>query len=231
MQILQKCCVCWSLCRYSSCHCICSSHSHCDRMNTNTPKTCFWAIAFLFQNHAFRQHVIDDSGLIFRSNGTMDLQALSDCPTLSSLVNEVLRFGSASSSMRVTTVDTIIGGKRIPAKSRVMVPTRELHLNPSVFGTTSNQFRPERFLTAKEDLTKSSSFRPFGGGISHCPGRFIAQQEIKMVIVLLLKNWEVHIADGSGMPELETRIPTTGIMGPKDGGDVFLRMKPKIHKA
>jgi cytochrome P450 len=199
-------------------------------MNTNTPKTCFWALAFLLQDHAFRQHIVDDSASIFRPDGTMDLQALSDCPRLSSLVSEVLRFGSASSSMRVTTVDTIIGGKRIPAKSRVMVPTRELHLNPSVFGPTSNQFQPERFMTAKEDLTKSSSFRPFGGGISHCPGRFIAQQEIKMVVVLLLKNWDVQIADGSRMPELETKIPTTGIMGPKDGGDVSLGMRQKAHK-
>lgn len=201
-------------------------------MNTNTPKTCFWAVAVLLKNPAFRQQVVYETADIVRSDGTLDLQALSESSSLSSLVNEVLRFGSASSSMRVTTVDTIIGGKKIPAKSRVMVPTRELHLNPNVFGPTSNQFQPERFMdSGKVDLTKSSSFRPFGGGISHCPGRFIAQQEIKMVVVLLLRNWDIEFAGDGRMPELETKIPTTGIMGPKEGGDVLLRMMPKVPKA
>jgi cytochrome P450 len=201
-------------------------------MNTNTPKTCFWAVAVLSQNHAFQQQIVNDTVNVFRCDGTIDLQALSECSSLSSLVNEVLRFGSASSSMRVTTVDTIIGGKKIPAKSRVMVPTRELHLNPAVFGPDSKQFQSDRFMQpGKADLTKSTSFRPFGGGISHCPGRFIAQQEIKMFVVLLLRHWEIESV-GNGpmsdrMPKLETKIPTTGIMGPKDGGDVFLRLRLK----
>lgn len=198
-------------------------------MNTNTPKTCFWAVAFLLQNPPFRQQVNKETADIFHSGGTPDLKALAECPSLASLVSEVLRYGSASSSMRVTTVDTIIGGKKIPAKSRVMVPTRELHFDSSVFGPTSSSFQPDRFLTSKDDLTKSASFRPFGGGISHCPGRFIAQQEIKMVVVLILRNWEVEIVDGSNMPELETKIPTTGVMGPKEGGDVLLRLRPKAQ--
>ncbi|KAH7090470.1 cytochrome P450 [Paraphoma chrysanthemicola] len=197
-------------------------------MNTNTPKTCFWAVAHLLQDRAFYQQVLDGIDSVFTSSGIIDLQALADSSSLSSLVNEVLRLGSASSSMRVTTSDTIIGGKRIPAKSRVMVPTRELHLNPIVFGSTSNQFRAARFMASKEDLTKNSSFRPFGGGISHCPGRFIAQQEIKMVVVLLLKHWNIEIAGNGQIPELETKVPTTGIMGPREGGDVLLRMRPIV---
>jgi cytochrome P450 len=196
-------------------------------MNTNTPKTCFWAVAFMLQNPAFRQQVIEETANVFQSNGTLDLKALAECPSLASLVSEVLRYGSASSSMRATTVDTIIGGKKIPAKSRVMVPTRELHFDSSVFGPTSNFFQPDRFLKGKDDLTKSASFRPFGGGISHCPGRFIAQQEIKMFVVLLLRNWVIGIAEGSKVPDLETKIPTTGVMGPKEGGDLFLRIRRK----
>jgi cytochrome P450 len=198
-------------------------------MNTNTPKTCFWAIAFLFKNSnpAFHDQILAEANSVYDSKGAIDLHGLSQAPALSSLVNEVLRLGSASSSMRVTTSATIIGGKKIPAKARVMVPTRELHMNTTIFGATSNLFQPERFMSGKEDLTKSLSFRPFGGGVTHCPGRFIAQQEIKMMVVGLLRAWNVEIVEGSVVPEMETMMPTTGIMGPRDGDDVLLSMRPR----
>jgi cytochrome P450 len=199
-------------------------------MTTNTPKACFWAVAYLLEHPTSHRKVAEETRNIFDCDGNPDLKALSECPYVSSLVSEVLRFASASVSMCVNTVDTVIGGKKIPAKSRVMVPTRELHFTPSVFGPTSDHFQPDRFVNdGNKDLTKSTSFRPFGGGISHCPGRYLAQQEIKMVVALLLKNWDIEIEPGKALPQMETEIPTTGVMAPKEGGDMMLVMKPRAR--
>ncbi|KAF1996571.1 cytochrome P450 [Amniculicola lignicola CBS 123094] len=196
-------------------------------MNTNTYKASFWALAFLLQDKDFVSQIKDETTNAFSDSGTLDSQYLAEsCPRLSSLVNEVLRFCSASSSMRVTSTPTIINAKLIPANSRVMVPTHELHFNDAVFGSLTSQFLPDRFL-GKDNLEKSPSFRPFGGGITHCPGRFIAAQEVKMVVAILLRNYDLDVIGETSVPELETKKPTTGIMGPKGEGDILLRLLRK----
>jgi cytochrome P450 len=199
-------------------------------MNTNPPKALFWTVVYLLKNPSFHQEVAEETKRVFDNDGNPDLKTLSECPCPSSLISEVLRFTSASASMRVTTVDTVIGGKKIPARSCVMVPARELHFNASVFGPTSGHFQPDRFVNEEnKDLTKSTSFRPFGGGISHCPGRYLAQQEIKIVVALLLKNWDIEVESGSALPGMETESPTTDIMASKEGGDMLLMMMPKAR--
>jgi cytochrome P450 len=199
-------------------------------MNTNPPNALFWTVVYLLKNPSFHQEVTEETKRVFDNDGNPDLKTLSECPCPSSLISEVLRFTSASASMRVTTVDTVIGGKKILARSCVMVPARELHFNPSVFGPTSGHFQPDRFVNEEnKDLTKSTSFRPFGGGISHCPGWYLAQQEIKIVVALLLKNWDIEVESGSALPGMETESPTTDIMASKEGGDMLLMMMPKAR--
>jgi hypothetical protein len=70
----------------------------------------------------------------YDSRGTIDLNALNNSLLLCSVVSEVPHLCGASASMLVTTAPTPIRGKMIPAKTRIMVPTRQLHLNSTVFG-------------------------------------------------------------------------------------------------
>jgi cytochrome P450 len=59
---------------------------------------------------------------------------------------------------------------------------------------------------------------PFGGGPRLCPGRYLALLEIKMVVSMLFRNFEIDsVATADGSP-VEERLPFT--MEP-----VGLRMK------
>ena len=57
-----------------------------------------------------------------------------------------------------------------------MMPYRYLHLEESVFGPESESFNADRFLE-NQDLSRSPSFKPFGGGSTYCLGGFFWRDE------------------------------------------------------
>lgn len=112
------------------------------------------------------------------NEGTTDLESrLERCPRLEAVFNEVVRLTSSSSSIRNVTSLTEIGGKLLHKGTKVLIPYRQLHLNEDIFGADLLHFNAERFFTNKE-LARSSSYRPFGGGVTYCPGRFLARREV-----------------------------------------------------
>lgn len=178
------------------------------------------------QDQALLVKIRTETDATYASDGSLSLHHLADdCPWLSALFHEALRFCSASSSIRLVTETTYIGSKRFPVGSRVMVPFRQMHFNEHVYDSP-HVFDPERFILNKK-LAHSTSYRPFGGGISYCPGRFIAKQEVCVFIALILKKYDIAVHGNQQMPELDTRKPTTGLMSPKDGEDMVLRLRAR----
>ena len=92
------------------------------------------------------------------------------------------------------------------------------------------KFDSERFLRRK-NLHKSPTYRPFGGGSTYCPGRFIARQEVVAFVAFVLKRFEMEIPkagiDGvsNTYPQLEEMEPCLGVMGPVQGNDLMVRIR------
>ncbi|GAB5418840.1 MAG: hypothetical protein Crog4KO_01790 [Crocinitomicaceae bacterium] len=60
--------------------------------------------------------------------------------------------------------------------------------------TDASEYKPERWLKeSKCPVHNSQAFSPFGGGARYCPGRNLALLEVKMVMSMLLKNFEVEL--------------------------------------
>jgi cytochrome P450 len=58
----------------------------------------------------------------------------------------------------------------------------------------ASQFKPERWLKGSRcPMHNTDAFSPFGGGARYCPGRNLALLEVKMVMSMLLKNFEVEL--------------------------------------
>lgn len=125
------------------------------------------------------------------------------------------------------TAPTFIGGKELPTGSRVVVPFRQLHFDGSVYGPDVNSFVPERFIRSKT-LDHSPSYLPFGGGISYCPGRFLARDEFSVFVALVLSRFDVEVVGDKKVLELDTMKPSTGLLSPKPGEDVLLRLAPRL---
>ena len=124
------------------------------------------------------------------------------------------------------TAPTTISGKEFATGSRVVLPLRQLHFDSRVFGTDVNEWVPQRFMR-NEKLVHSSSYRPFGGGLSYCPGRLIARQEVAVFVAVMLKRYDVEIVGDGRLPRLDGRKPSTGMMSPGIGEDVLVRVTPR----
>jgi hypothetical protein len=49
-------------------------------------------------------------------------------------------------------------------------------------------------------------------------------------LIVLLRDWDVKVVDEGGLREIETELPTAGVIAPRGGGDVLLNMKPRMKR-
>lgn len=89
-------------------------------------------------------------------------------------------------------------------------------------GDTATSFDPERFLR-HETRMRGQSFRPFGGGVTLCPGRFLARQEVLMFVATVMWRFDLKVVQEmgdrgwSGFPKPRDNQSSLGMMGPIKG--------------
>lgn len=166
-------------------------------------------------------------------DGSIDIKNLLErCPLLESIFHEVLRLVNGALSVRKVIAPTQIGGKTLRPGNKLLFPFRQLHFNEQVWGANPARFEPERFLK-KKSLASHISYRPFGGGVSQCPGRYMAKTEVMGFIAFLLHRFHVELStfpelglsgNPQKFPKLDGSKPSTGITGPVDHMDVFIEV-------
>jgi hypothetical protein len=94
-------------------------------------------------------------------------------------------------------------------------------------------FEPQRFLNNKA-MYHSSSYRPFGGGNTICPGRNLARKSIYTFTAILLGRYDVSLAETvefmagkQSFPRIDDTKPGLGALAPVHGDDVILILKKK----
>ena len=115
-----------------------------------------------------------------------------------------------------------------------MIPIHEFHSNADVFGANVDQFNPTRFLDT--DLHKSFYFKPFGGGVTICTGRYLAKRMTLVHVALLLQRFnfeivgrnEAALENGEFLPhEIDNVTPNMGIMAPKKGQEMYVNISER----
>ncbi|KAL8935171.1 MAG: hypothetical protein Q9216_005557 [Gyalolechia sp. 2 TL-2023] len=201
-------------------------------LNSNTYKLCFWTMAYILQDGGLLDVLRHETRTVADQEPLEQVRALDNCPRLDAVYHEVLRLTTASTSIRTVISPTVIGGKEFSVGNDVFMPFRQMHLDPAVFGTDSRQFNPARFLD--NTLKKSPSYRPFGGGTTYCPGRFLAKREVLTFVALALNRFDLAVTgsgqQGSQFPRLETRKPSLGVLAPIAGDDITIYVRPKQEK-
>lgn len=197
-------------------------------VNTNTYKIAFWALAYIFHSPNLFSTLHAETAPSLKEDGSIDVAYLiAKSPHLDSLWLEVLRLMMAGSAIRTVLEPTRIGTKLLMPGYKVMSPFRQLHFDEEVFGKDAGQCNPDRFFHNK-DLSRHPSYKPFGGGLTMCPGRFVARQEVFVFITLLLHRFHGRLAPGGqSFPRLDLETPTAGIISPKMGDDVVVSVGSK----
>ena len=42
-------------------------------------------------------------------------------------------------------------------------------------------------------LNRSMSYKPFAGGVTHCPGRFLAKREVLVFVATILHRFDIEV--------------------------------------
>lgn len=149
------------------------------------------------------------------------------CPILSACFDETFRLCTGASSARNVDVATVVGPNTLSPPAKILIPYRQLHYDESYFGPDITAFNPARFLE-NIDLAKSPYFKPFGGGITYCSGRFLAKREVSALAAVILSAYEVELAnEAKGIPEMDRTKPTLGVMDSQYGEDLLLDIRER----
>ncbi|KAL8851305.1 MAG: hypothetical protein Q9221_003750 [Calogaya cf. arnoldii] len=195
-------------------------------INTNTRKASFWMLAYLIKDPQLLQQIRHETEPAFKAGG-LSVDYLKDsCPILDGVWNETLRHSAFSASVRHITEDTIIGGKTLRKGNRLMIPYRQLHFDKGVFGEDAHSFDPARF-EKNPKLLRSASWRPFGGGITMCPGRYVAKESVAIFIAIALRRFNFEFVEGQVFPHGAEGTPVLGIMSIQDGEDPLVKITPR----
>ncbi|POG65847.1 cytochrome P450, partial [Rhizophagus irregularis DAOM 181602=DAOM 197198] len=97
-------------------------------------------------------------------------------------------------SPRNSTQESIIGGKHLEANTKFLILHELIHKSPE-FWENPDDFIPERFLKETNNEIAKNTFIPFGGGTRMCPGRYMAMAELKTLLILLFRKYDVELVD------------------------------------
>lgn len=131
--------------------------------------------------------------------------------------------------IRLVSEPVTIGGKALQPGRKLLMPYKQLHIDPFVFGSSVDTFDARRFMNDKS-LERSTSWRPFGGAKIHCPGRFLAKREVYMFVAIVLFRFDIKLVPRPGeplphFPRADTSIPAGGLLPPAKGDDAFVEIR------
>lgn len=202
---------------------------------SNAVNTLFWMTTYLVFHPDLLERVKEETRPAFR-DGELDLQYLLEkCPRLEAFFLEVLRTINGALGVRQVEKETHINGKVLRPGNTLVIPFRQLHFDHAAWGENSHLFDPERFLKDKT-LGNHPSFRPFGGGVSYCPGRFLVRQQVFGFVVTFFHRYDIDLphlpipGKGKGckaqtFPKLDETKPSTGTTACMENMDVIINVR------
>ena len=94
----------------------------------------------------------------------------------------------------------------VPKNTAIDIPMHTIFRDPKYFSPAPEEFRPERFLSAKdseksEAATNMAAFIPFSFGPENCAGRNLAIIELRVITALMVRQFDMKFASGYDQDE------------------------------
>lgn len=153
------------------------------------------------------------------------------CPLLHSTWQELLRVHALGQSSRYVLEDAMLDDKFLLKKGMIVqIPMAVMHNDAAAWGPSVKDFQPTRFLKqvgrsekggSKPNLT---SYRPFGGGASLCPGRHFVTLETEALAACMVSMFDIAPVQGSWIiPSQKQKSMATNVFPPEK--DIRVRIK------
>ena len=162
-----------------------------------TANTLAWCIWLLKRHPAAMARATHEARSVMAGANNITLDHLAQLDYVEACINETMRLKPVAPQLPLQALrDTSLGGISVPAGTIVIGLMRHDSVD-NAFVTDGGSFRPERWL-GEDGLSAASAKRismPFGAGPRMCPGRYLALQEMKMVLLTLLTSFDVTSVD------------------------------------
>ncbi|XP_004079460.1 5-beta-cholestane-3-alpha,7-alpha-diol 12-alpha-hydroxylase [Oryzias latipes] len=205
----------------------------------NTGPSSFWLLLFLLKHPEAMKAVRDEVDKVLKESGQevrpggplIDLtrEMLMKTPVMDSAVEETLRLTAAPLLTRAVLQDMTLkmaDGREyfIRKDDRMAIfPYNAVHLDPEIH-PEPHSFKYNRFLnpdgSRKTDFYKGGKKvkyynMPWGAGVSMCPGRFFATNELKQFVFLMLVYFEFELKNPDvEIPQIDFKRWGFGSMQP-----------------
>jgi cytochrome P450 len=162
-----------------------------------TANTLAWAVWFLHRNRdAMEQAKAETLTVLGDDAFPSHYEQLNQLHSIEACINETMRLKPAAPFLVLEAArDAVIGDLELPAGTTVICLMRPAVIDERRFAD-ARTFRPERWLAGAGGVEVDSSAKralmPFGAGPRLCPGRYLALAEMKMVIAMLLRGFEIE---------------------------------------
>jgi cytochrome P450/nitrite reductase/ring-hydroxylating ferredoxin subunit len=160
-----------------------------------TAFTLAWAIHELCDTPQWRDALRREADDVFcLPDVAADVDAVNRLAVASAVANEALRLRPAAPfSSATANVDTSLGEFFIPKGTTILTLFRPEAVDPTNF-VDPLAFKPERWLDAPSGPHNPSAQIPFGSGPRMCPGRSLALLEMKTLLSMMYKSFDVERA-------------------------------------
>jgi cytochrome P450 len=151
-------------------------------------------------------------------------ESMTALPFVDACINETMRLKPVAPIIILQpTRDTVVAGIEVPKGTILMCLMRAGAIDERRF-PDARAFDPARWLSGATAASAKRVSMPFGAGPRLCPGRYLAILEMKMVMTMLLDNFELEQVGTPDGGEAREHLAFT--MYPED-----LRLKLKATKA
>ncbi|KAM0794867.1 cytochrome P450 [Usnea florida] len=139
-----------------------------------------------------------------------------DTPLLDSFIKETARLHPlqiVAMNRKVMTPFVFSDGTHIPAGNVVCVPQQAMMQDPNNYANPL-EFQGFRFVTWRDGIPTSTSrlshpgpLFPFWGSVGHaCPARFYVSMTVKMIMVHVIKHYDIKLANEDAKPHFSWGI-------------------------
>ncbi|KAG5787935.1 hypothetical protein H9Q69_012999 [Fusarium xylarioides] len=192
----------------------------------NTVPAAFWLIGHISDDEQLKAIIREELNQVVTSDTCGSLTVSPEavrgrCPYLMSTCHEVLRFISSSTSTFFIHQDTYLNNRYLLKKGAILqVASTAIHSNTDIWGPAAQAFKPDRFV--KPEKVHPSANRTFGGGITLCPGRQLAMNELILTVAMIFHTFDVEFSPET--PRLPAPMVTDMLSVKKPMTDLKIRM-------
>ena len=172
----------------------------------NTVPAAFWTLYFVLRAPGLKDRVLAEVADALEGRGSrgedIGQEVVGSLRLLDGCVDEALRLASGSMVVRVVEKDLVLEGEagaayKLRKGSRLAFYPAQMHLDAAVYDRP-NAFDADRFSGGRGDATLRgrrlpAPLMPFGGGVSMCPGRAFARNDVKLFVAKMLLNYDLRL--------------------------------------